>query len=47
VVKTLFIVAGRMAREEMGGSMIVIRKEKPDDIAAMRKFNEKAFGQPA
>jgi len=26
--------------------MIVVRKERPDDIAAIRKINEKAFGQP-
>jgi len=27
--------------------MIVVREEKPDDIAAIRKVNEEAFGQPA
>ena len=26
--------------------MIVVREERPDDIAAIRKINEKAFGQP-
>ncbi len=27
--------------------MIVVREERPDDIAAIRKVNEEAFGQPA